>query len=54
MKSLVYIALFAPLVGSLFAGLFFARRPKNIIVGIVNSALIGVSFFAFHLRWQFM
>ena len=46
MESLVYIALFAPLVGSLFAGLFFARSPKNILVGIVTSALIGVSFLA--------
>ncbi|MCH9741060.1 MAG: NADH-quinone oxidoreductase subunit L [Epsilonproteobacteria bacterium] len=46
MESLVYIALFAPLVGSLFAGLFFARSPKNILVGIVTSALIGVSFIA--------
>ena len=46
MESLVYIALFAPLVGSLFAGLFFARSPKSILVGVVNPALIGVSFLA--------
>jgi len=46
MESLVYIALFAPFVGSLFAGLFFARSPKNIIVGIVNPALIGLSWLA--------
>ncbi|MBD3792752.1 MAG: NADH-quinone oxidoreductase subunit L [Campylobacterales bacterium] len=46
MESLVYIALFAPLVGSLFAGLFFARSPKNILVGVVTSALIGVAFIA--------
>jgi NADH-quinone oxidoreductase subunit L len=46
MESLVYIALFAPFVGSLFAGLFFARSPKNIIVGIVNPALIFISFLA--------
>jgi NADH-quinone oxidoreductase subunit L len=46
MESLVYIALFAPFVGSLFAGLFFARSPKNIIVGIVNPALIGLSLLA--------
>ncbi len=46
MESLVYIALFAPFIGSLFAGLFFARSPKNIIVGIVNPALIGVSLLA--------
>ena len=44
MESIVYIALFAPLVGSLFAGLFFARSPKNHIVGIIASALIGVTF----------
>jgi len=46
MENLVYIALFAPLVGSLFAGLFFARSPKSILVGVVNPALIGVSFLA--------
>ncbi len=46
MESLVYIALFAPFVGSLFAGLFYARSPKNIIVGIVNPALIGLSWLA--------
>ena len=46
MESLVYIALFAPFVGSLFAGLFFARSPKTHVVGVVNSALIGVSFVA--------
>ncbi len=46
MESLVYIALFAPFVGSLFAGLFFARSPKNIIVGIVNPALIFIAFLA--------
>ncbi len=44
MDSLVYIALFAPFVGSLFAGLFFARSPKTHLVGIVNSSLIAVSF----------
>ncbi len=44
MESLVYIALFAPFVGSLFAGLFFARSPKTHIVGIVNSTLIGIAF----------
>jgi len=44
MVSLVYIALFAPFVGSLFAGLFFARSKKTHLVGIVNSSLIAVSF----------
>ena len=46
MESLVYIALFAPFVGSLFAGLFFARSPKTHLVGIVASGLIAVSFIA--------
>jgi len=46
MESLVYIALFAPFVGSLFAGLFFARSPKTHLVGIVNSTLIGIAFIA--------
>ncbi len=46
MEKLVYIALFAPFVGSLFAGLFFARSPKNIIVGVVNPALIFISWLA--------
>jgi len=44
MENLVYIALFAPLVGSLFAGLFFARSAKTHVVGVVASALIGVTF----------
>jgi NADH-quinone oxidoreductase subunit L len=44
MENLVYIALFAPFVGSMFAGLFFARRPRTHLVGIVASALIGVTF----------
>ena len=44
MENLVYIALFAPFVGSLFAGLFFARSPKTHLVGIVNSSLIAVAF----------
>lgn len=43
METLLYIALFAPLVGSLFAGLFGAR-PKTIIAGIVPSALLFASF----------
>jgi len=44
MDSLVYIALFAPFVGSLFAGLFFARSPKTHLVGVVNSSLIAIAF----------
>ena len=46
MEKLVYIALFAPFVGSLFAGLFFARREKTHLVGVVNSTLIGLAFIA--------
>ena len=46
MESLVYIALFAPFIGSLFAGLFFARSPKTHLVGIVASGLLAVSFIA--------
>jgi len=45
MESLVYIALFAPLVSSLFAALF-AQRPKLQLVGIVTSILIGISLVA--------
>ena len=45
MESLVYIALFAPLAGSLFAALF-AMRPKALFVGIVNSSLLVISFLA--------
>jgi len=45
MEKYVYIALFAPLVGSLFASLF-ARRPKMLLTGIVTSALIFVSWLA--------
>lgn len=39
METLVIIALFAPLVASLFAGLFGAQ-PKKKFVGIINSLLI--------------
>jgi len=42
MEKYLYIALFAPLVGSLFASLF-ASRPKNLITGIVTSILLFVS-----------
>ncbi|WP_321777495.1 NADH-quinone oxidoreductase subunit L [Sulfurimonas sp.] len=43
MEIFLYIALFSPLVGSLFAALF-AASPKTIIAGIIPSALLGVSF----------
>ncbi|MDD2399641.1 MAG: NADH-quinone oxidoreductase subunit L [Sulfurovum sp.] len=42
MENLVYIALFAPLVSSLFAGLF-GMSPRQTFVGIVSSALLFVS-----------
>jgi NADH-quinone oxidoreductase subunit L len=47
MESLVYIALFAPFVGSMFAGLLFGNAPrKSHLTGIVASALIFVAFLA--------
>ncbi len=45
METLVYIALFAPLVGSLFAALF-GMRPKTLWTGVVTSLLLFVSFLA--------
>ncbi len=43
MEKYLYIALFAPIVGSLIAALF-AQSPKNLFTGIFTSALIFVSF----------
>ena len=45
MESLVYIALFSPLVGSLFAALF-GMSPKKQITGVVTSILLFISFLA--------
>jgi len=45
MEKYLYIALFAPLAGSLFAALF-GDKPKNLITGIVTSALLFVSWIA--------
>jgi NADH-quinone oxidoreductase subunit L len=42
MELYLYTALFAPLVGSLFAA-FFGASPKTKIAGIVPSILLGVS-----------
>jgi NADH-quinone oxidoreductase subunit L len=42
MENIALIALFAPLVGSLFATLF-ANKPKNLAIGIVTSALLALS-----------
>jgi NADH-quinone oxidoreductase subunit L len=43
MEFLVYTALFAPFVGSLFASLF-GMSPRQIFVGVVASALLFISF----------
>jgi len=43
MENLVYIALFAPFVGSLFAALF-GMTERKIFVGIVNSSLLAIAF----------
>ena len=45
MENLVYIALFAPFVGSLFAALF-GMSERRIFVGVISSLLIGTSFVA--------
>jgi NADH-quinone oxidoreductase subunit L len=45
MEKYLYIALFAPLVGSLFAALF-SNTPKKQFVGVITSALLGLSLFA--------
>jgi NADH-quinone oxidoreductase subunit L len=45
MEKYLYIALFAPIVGSLFASLF-ARKPKQLFVGIVTSGLLFTSWLA--------
>ncbi len=45
MELYLYIALFAPLVGSLYAS-FFAASPKSTHVGIVASIFLFISFLA--------
>jgi len=45
MEKFVYIALFAPLVSSLFAALF-GMSPKRTFVGIIASLLLATSFLA--------
>ncbi len=45
MEKIVYIALFAPLVGSLFAAIF-GNSPKKLITGVVTSALLATSMVA--------
>lgn len=45
MEKYLYIALFAPLLGSLIASVF-SMRPKILLVGIITSVLLGVSMIA--------
>jgi len=45
MEKFVYIALFAPLVSSLFAALF-GMSPRKIFVGVISSLLLATSFIA--------
>lgn len=45
MEIYVYIALFAPLVGSLVAGLF-SQSPKTLFTGLFTSALLALSMIA--------
>ncbi len=45
MEKYLYIALFAPLVGSLFSALF-ATTPKRQFVGVIASLLLATSWFA--------
>ncbi len=45
MEKYLYIALFAPLVGSLFAALF-GDRPKRLITGLATSGLLFISWVA--------
>ena len=42
MEKYLYIALFAPLCGAIFAA-FFSMSKKNLITGVVNSLLIAIS-----------
>ncbi len=45
MEKYLYIALFAPLLGSLIAACF-AMRPKLLFTGIITSLLLGISMIA--------
>ena len=42
LEKYLYIALFAPLVGSLFAALF-SQSKRKLLIGIVTSGLLGLS-----------
>ena len=52
MENYLYIALFAPLVGSLIAALF-GNTPKKLSIGLLTSTLLGVSLIA-SLIYYFM
>ena len=45
MENYLYIALFAPLIGSLFAALF-GNTPKKLFTGLITSALLATSLVA--------
>ncbi|MDY0327008.1 MAG: NADH-quinone oxidoreductase subunit L [Arcobacteraceae bacterium] len=45
MEKLLYIALFAPLVGSLFAAMY-GNTPKKLITGLFTSTMLGLSMIA--------
>ncbi len=45
-ELLLLVALFAPLVGSLFSGLLYGARPKAMIAAIVPTVLLFVSLIA--------
>ncbi|MGB9802009.1 MAG: hypothetical protein ACPLSX_03500, partial [Arcobacter sp.] len=45
MEKFVYIALFAPLVGSIVASLF-SMKPKTLFTGIFTSLMLAVSMVA--------
>jgi len=54
MEKYLYIALFAPLVGSLIAAIF-GNTPKKVFLGVITSSLIFVSFLSSVLlmMWTF-
>jgi NADH-quinone oxidoreductase subunit L len=53
MEKYLYIALFAPLLGSLIAG-SLAMRPKMVFTGIITSLLLGVSMVASLILLQYI
>ncbi len=53
MEKYLYIALFAPLLGSLIAACF-SNRPKMLFTGIITSALLAVSMIASLILLQYV